>query len=221
MLWNYQKIVWSIGKLNLLMAFLLYLQKELKKTLRDAQGVITYGAYTYHTGKGKQTKHKDSSDSTPDRPNKRKMSRRRSRKEREERRAHRKLEKLKSLELDEEVHNNNYSFLYTFGSESDYKSDAGSEEDIDLPESSDSNQQENINACRCRGDIFSCESVEFYKLQSLFEDLNINTITSDNMIELLKEVTNNNLREKIIQLVVNNNASSSKNIEKTKNYCFL
>ncbi|KAG5585616.1 hypothetical protein H5410_046050 [Solanum commersonii] len=32
-------------------------------------------------------------------------------------------------------------------------------------------------------------------------DLNLNTTTSDNVIKLLKEVTNNNLREKIIQLV--------------------
>jgi len=39
------------------------------------------------------------------------------------------------------------------------------------------------------------------------------------VIELLKEVTDNNLREKIIQLVVSNTASSSfsKNTEKQKN----
>ncbi|KAG5632659.1 hypothetical protein H5410_004376, partial [Solanum commersonii] len=93
----------------------------------------------------------------------------------------------------------------------------GSEEEIDLPESSDNNQQVNTNACRCRGDICSCENDEFYKLQSQFEDLNINTITFDNVIELLKKVTDNNLREKIIQLAVNNNTSSSKTIEKPKN----
>ncbi|KAG5630943.1 hypothetical protein H5410_002660 [Solanum commersonii] len=257
-----------------------YVMKELKKTLRDAQGVIPYCAYTYgvligactqeginlcnelklsrqfkidrlrersqlgefctqfglpDTSKGKHTKHKDSSDSTLDKPYRRKRSRQRSREEQEERRAHRKsnrfaknrsrrelskikcykrgkfghippncrLEKLKSLELDEEF---------------DYEYDAVSEEDIDLSESSYCNQQENINACRCRGDICSCENDEFYKFQSHFEDLNINTITFDNVIKLLKEVTDNNLREKIIQLAVNNNASSSKNIEKTKNY---
>jgi len=60
--------------------------------------------------------------------------------------------------------------------------------------------------------ICSCEDDEFfYKLQSQFEDLNIQTITSENVIELLKEVTDNDLRDKIIQLAVNNsNASSSK-----------
>ncbi|KAG5581604.1 hypothetical protein H5410_052231 [Solanum commersonii] len=156
------------------------------------------------SAKGKQTKHIDSSGSTPDKPYKKKRSRRR-------------LEKLKTLELDEEVHDKIYSFLYTSGSESDYDSDSSSEDEIDLPESSNKNQQVNTNACRCRGDIPSCENDEFYKLQSQFEDLNINTITFENVIELLKEVTDNNLREKIIQLPVNNNASSSKTIEKPKN----
>ncbi|KAG5619578.1 hypothetical protein H5410_004796 [Solanum commersonii] len=49
------------------------------------------------------------------------------------------------------------------------------------------------------------------------EDLNINTITSDNVIELLKEVIDNNFREKNIQLAVNNTACSSKTSEKQKN----
>ncbi|KAG5619565.1 hypothetical protein H5410_004783 [Solanum commersonii] len=75
-----------------------------------------------------------------------------------------------------------------------------------------------MNTCNAYyGNIYSCENDEFYKLQSQFEDLNINTITSDNIIELLKEVTDNNLHEKIIQLNVNNNISSSKNVEKQKN----
>ncbi|KAG5630938.1 hypothetical protein H5410_002655 [Solanum commersonii] len=183
------------------------LAEIVKKNLWDAQGVIPYGAYTYDTSKGKKTKHKDSSDSTPDKPCRKKSSRRRSREEREERELSKikcckcgkfghiapncRLEKLKSLELDEAVHNKVYSFLYSSGFESDYESDADSEEDIDLPESSDINKQENINACRYR-------------------DLNINTITSANVIELLKEVTDNNLREKIIQLAVNNNAMNNR-----------
>ncbi|KAG5591004.1 hypothetical protein H5410_041518 [Solanum commersonii] len=114
-----------------------------------------------------------------------------------------KLEKLKTLEFDEEVHDNIYSFLCISGSESDYDSDSSSEEEIEFPDSSDKNQH--VNTCNaCEGDICSCDNGEFYKLQSQFEDLNINTITSDNVIELLKEVTQNNLREKIIQLAVNN-----------------
>ncbi|KAG5595418.1 hypothetical protein H5410_036650 [Solanum commersonii] len=77
-----------------------------------------------------------------------------------------------------------------------------------------------MNICNsCHGDRCSCENDEFYKLQSQFQDLNINTITYDNVIELIKEVTDNDLREKIIHLVTNNNvsSSSSKNSEKQKN----
>ncbi|KAG5599214.1 hypothetical protein H5410_030584 [Solanum commersonii] len=132
-----------------------------------------------------------------------------------------KLEKLKTLELDEEIHDKVYSFLYTSGSESDYDFDLGFEEEIDFLGLSDSNLHDKINTCNaCHGDICSCENDEFYKLQSQFEDLNINTIIYDNVIELLKEVTDNNLREKIIQLAINNNASSSfsKNSEKHRNY---
>ncbi|KAG5630263.1 hypothetical protein H5410_001980 [Solanum commersonii] len=47
--------------------------------------------------------------------------------------------------------------------------------------------------------------------------MNINTITSDNVIGLLKEVTDNTLHEKIIQLAANNKASSSNVVEKSKN----
>ncbi|WMV19572.1 hypothetical protein MTR67_012957 [Solanum verrucosum] len=63
-----------------------------------------------------------------------------------------KLEKLKILELDEEIHERIYSFLYTSGSEFDYDEDdyeSGSE--IDQPESSGNNQPAAIDACKCRG----------------------------------------------------------------------
>ncbi|KAG5567877.1 hypothetical protein H5410_065108, partial [Solanum commersonii] len=81
----------------------------------------------------------------------------------------------------------------------------------------DDNDYYESDACKCRDDISSCENDEFYKLQSQFEDMNINTITFDNVIEHLKKVTDNTLREKIIDFFANNKASSSNVVEKSKN----
>ncbi|KAG5619542.1 hypothetical protein H5410_004760 [Solanum commersonii] len=115
------------------------------------------------------------------------------------------------------IHNKIYSFLYTSSSESDYDYDSSSENEVDQPESSGNNQSATVDACKCQGDICYCENDEFYKLQSQFDDMNIYTITSDNVIELLKEVIANNLREKIIQFAINNKASTSNSFEKPKN----
>ncbi|KAG5570688.1 hypothetical protein H5410_060454 [Solanum commersonii] len=176
------------------------LDKDLTRRLLYQLGLLD-------TSNRKKIKHRDSRDSNHDKP----YRKRRSKRELAKIKCYKggnfghiapncKLEKLKTLELEEKVHDKVYSFLYTSGSESDYASDSSSEEDIDLPDLCDNNQRPKVNACNaCQGYICSCETDKFYKLQSQFEDLNINTITSTNVIELLKEVTNNNLREKIIQ----------------------
>jgi len=55
-----------------------------------------------------------------------------------------------------------YSLLYTSGSESDYDSNLGSDEEVDLLDISDSNQHDKMNICNtCHGDICSCENDEF------------------------------------------------------------
>uniref|UniRef100_M1DQX2 DUF7588 domain-containing protein n=1 Tax=Solanum tuberosum TaxID=4113 RepID=M1DQX2_SOLTU len=63
-----------------------------------------------------------------------------------------KLEKFKTLELEEDMHDKVYSFLYTSGSESDYEDDDYSESGIetDKPETSGNTQSTTIGACKSR-----------------------------------------------------------------------
>ncbi|KAG5595801.1 hypothetical protein H5410_037033 [Solanum commersonii] len=128
-----------------------------------------------------------------------------------------KLNKLKTLKLDGETYEKVYGLLYTSGSNDDYESDLGSE--VELLDLSDNDKNCDNPCTTCQGNDCNCGDDDIYKLQSQFQDFNMNTITSDDMIELLKEVTDSKLHEKITNLATSNEASfsSSKPFENIKN----
>lgn len=115
------------------------------------------------------------------------------------------MQKLKSLELSDEIHNQVYNLLYT----SDSESDSTSENDFELP-NSDSEQDPNNKCNDCDNDLCNCDEM-MYKLQAQFEDLDLDvkTLTAENILELLKEVSDEKLREKILNLATQKSSTSS------------
>uniref|UniRef100_A0A1U7YJ58 Uncharacterized protein LOC104247626 n=1 Tax=Nicotiana sylvestris TaxID=4096 RepID=A0A1U7YJ58_NICSY len=93
-----------------------------------------------------------------------------------------------------------YTLILTileYFNDSDYTySEIESEAEIDLIDLSESSKDLDNTCAACKGDICTCDDDEFYILQSQFQDLNIITITSDNVIEVLKEITDEKILNK-------------------------
>ncbi|KAG5630937.1 hypothetical protein H5410_002654 [Solanum commersonii] len=157
--------------------------ERVKKTLRDVQGVILYGVYTYGKLIGACTQEGINLSNELKLSKQLKIDRLRERFQlgafvpslvyRIQGRSEELIVRLIDLRRIDLGDNSPRSSATNVES---------SKEEIDLSEFSDNNQQENTNACRCRGDICSCENDEFYKLQCQFEYLNINTSTANNVI---------------------------------------
>ncbi|XP_047250003.1 uncharacterized protein LOC124885803 [Capsicum annuum] len=118
-----------------------------------------------------------------------------------------KLQKLKTLNLSDDIQNQVYNLLYTSDSDSD--SDFTSETDFQLPDS-DNHLEQPEKCVDCDNHDCNCDEA-MYKLQAQFEDidLDVKTITSENVLELLKEVTDEKLRDKILNLATQKSSPSS------------
>ncbi|KAF3630296.1 hypothetical protein FXO38_27233 [Capsicum annuum] len=82
-------------------------------------------------------------------------------------------------------------------------------DDFELPNSD--SELDQVNKCNdCDNDVCNCDEM-MYKLQVQFKDLDLNvqTLTTENVLELLKEVTDEKLREKILNFATQKTSANT------------
>ena len=116
------------------------------------------------------------------------------------------------MELDDEIKEKILKILDETDTESetDYSTDSTSDTDnINILDTDNNTSEEDENNNCCTNCITNEKEDNLYKIRSQFQDLQLNMLTSDNILEILKNVQDNKLREKIIQMSTNSSSTSS------------
>ncbi|KAH0773879.1 hypothetical protein KY290_011016 [Solanum tuberosum] len=125
-------------------------------------------------------------------------------------------DKIKSLDLEDNIKDSLYKILVNSSSKisSPYNSDreeSSTSEDLKVLHEEDcmSSFEEECMSCQFGQPCDNKDKDRFYQLYSQFKDLNINVISNDNWVEMLRMIDDPTLRSKIIDKIGNTSTSTS------------
>ena len=125
-------------------------------------------------------------------------------------------DKIKSLDLEDNIKDSLYKILLDSSSENSSPNNSEGEEsytseDLKALHEEDymSSPDEECTSCQIGQPCDNKEQDEFYQLYSQFKDLNVNVISNDNWVEMLRMIDDPTIRSQIIDKIGNNNPSTS------------